>query len=422
MNSDLPVSLDCCGAAETGVLSADAALAAILAGVQPLRGTERVAVRQALGRVLAEDLISGIDVPAHINSAMDGYALAASDLPTGPDARGYEVIDTVLAGSPSPAVVGPGQCVRIMTGARLPAGTDTVIMQEAARQEDGKVWFEAGQQAGQNVRQAGEDLARGEVAIARGTRIGPAELGLAASLGQAELTVQRALRVAFFSSGDELRSVGTPLAAGQIYDSNRYTLYGMLHRLGAELIDMGVVRDDPAALREALGTARDIADVVITSGGVSVGDADYIKPVLAELGEVGFWKLAIKPGRPMAFGHLGETTFFGLPGNPVAVMVAFYQFVQPALRRMAGETSLFPQRFRVPLAGRVRKRPGRTEFQRGILHPDPQGNLMVRPTGAQGSGILRSMSEANCFIVLPHDSGTVEDGMTVEIEPFDGLV
>ncbi len=385
-----------------------------------MAGIERVSVRQALDRILAEDVISSINVPPHVNSAMDGYALAGSDLPSS-EAKSYRIIDTVLAGVPSSCKVESGTCVRIMTGGMLPAGADTVVMQEEARVEGETLTLQSGHRPGQNVRQAGEDLAIGDVAIPRGKRIGPAELGLATSLGCAELMVRRPLRVAFFSTGDELKSVDTPLGDGEIYDSNRYTLYGMLQRLGINGIDMGVIPDERQAMREAFQTAAAIADVVLTSGGVSVGEADYTKEVLAEVGEVGFWKLAIKPGRPLAVGRIGQAVFFGLPGNPVAVMVAYYQFVQPALRKMLGEKNRFPMRFFVPLKGHIRKRPGRTEFQRGILETDDQGRLCVRPTGAQGSGILRSMSQANCFIVLPHEQGNRADGEMVEVEPFHAL-
>ena len=411
---------DCCSGERGTLLPAEVALERILAAVEPVTGTERLGVRQAMDRVLAQDLVSDIDVPPHVNSAMDGYALRGSDLPAEGE-RAFAVVGTVLAGQRPAIRVAAGQCVRIMTGAALPAGTDTVVMQEATRREGDRVWLRAGHRPGQHVRQAGEDLARGEVAIAAGTRLGPADLGLAASLGRAELAVTRPLRVAFFSTGDELQSVGNPLAAGEIYDSNRYTLHGMLHRLGVAATDLGVVRDDPEALREAFVTAGSIADVVITSGGVSVGEADYVREILDEVGEVGFWRLAIRPGRPLAVGRIGDAAFFGLPGNPVAVMVTFYQFVRPALRKMMGERDWRPRRFRARAASDIRKRPGRTEFQRGVLARDDAGETCVHLTGAQGSGILHSMSRADCFIVLPHDAGPVAAGELVEVEPFHGL-
>jgi molybdopterin molybdotransferase len=314
-----------------------------------------------------------------------------------------------------------------MTGAVMPRGADTVVIQEVARAEGGKVHIPAGQKRGQNRRLAGEDLAAGKPVLNAGHRLGPAELGLIASLGLAEITVRRRLRVAFFSTGDELASVGSELGPGQVYDSNRYTLYGMLSRLGCELIDMGVVRDDPASLERALRAAASDADAVITSGGVSVGEADFIRELLGKLGEVVFWKIAMKPGRPMAFGriaHAGNTAhFFGLPGNPVAVMVTFYQFVRDALLALSGRTGEFAlPLLQAPCTSGIRKNPGRTEFQRGVLASDNEGKWSVRPTGAQGSGVLRSMSEANCFIVLEHERGAVHPGDLVQVQLFDGLV
>ncbi|MGA7800500.1 MAG: gephyrin-like molybdotransferase Glp, partial [Gammaproteobacteria bacterium] len=275
----------------------------------------------------------------------------------------------------------------------------------------------------QNVRRAGEDLARGRPALRAGTRLLPAHLGLIASLGIGEVQVQRPPRVAFFSTGDELRSIGETLDSGQIYDSNRYTLYGMLRRLGVTVLDLGVVRDRPQALREAFQRASMDADVLVTSGGVSVGESDFVKDILDELGTVDFWKIAMKPGRPFAFGKLGDCAFFGLPGNPVAVMVTFYQFVQPALSHLAGQTPapLTPV-FKVRCESEIRKKPGRTEFYRAVLEPDASGTLIVRTTGAQGSGVLRSMAEANCFVILPPESGSVSPGALVDVQPFEGLV
>jgi molybdopterin molybdotransferase len=392
----------------------------------PVQTNERVAVRSALGRVLGEDVVSTVDVPAHDNSAMDGYAVRHADL----KAAGETVLrlaGSAFAGGPLAAKLGKGECVRIMTGAVMPRGADTVVIQEVARAEGNKVHIPNGQKQGQNRRLAGEDLTAGKPVLNAGHQLGPAELGLIASLGLAEITVRRRLRVAFFSTGDELASVGSELKPGQVYDSNRYTLYGMLSRLGCELIDMGVVRDDPASLERALRAAAGDADAVITSGGVSVGEADFIRELLGKLGEVVFWKIAMKPGRPMAFGrivHAGNTAhFFGLPGNPVAVMVTFYQFVRDALLALSGRTGeLAPPLLQAPCTAGIRKSPGRTEFQRGVLAPDSQGKWSVHPTGAQGSGVLRSMSEANCFIVLEHERGSVNPGDLVQVQLFDGLV
>jgi len=379
-------------------------------------------VRSALNRTLAEDVYSTVNVPAHTNSAMDGYAVRSSDLPADDSTKTLTVIGTAWAGRPYHGSAQESQCVRIMTGAKMPEGTDTVIMQEQVECADNTIQIGRGHRPGQNVRRAGEDLAIGEVAVPAGKKISPAELGLFASLGMAEIKLARRLRVAFFSSGDELRSIGEPLADGEIYDSNRYTLHGMLARLNVESLDMGVIADTRDAISEAFQHAASMADVVITTGGVSVGEADFVKEILAETGTVNFWKLAIKPGRPLAFGTVNYALFFGLPGNPVAVMVTFYEFVQPALRRMMGQSDVRPTRFKVPCQSRLRKRPGRMEFQRGLLKAADNGSLSVSRSGAQGSGMRSTMSTANCFIILPTASGDVEPGDSVWVEPFEGLV
>ncbi len=310
-----------------------------------------------------------------------------------------------------------------MTGGKIPAGADTVVMQEHVRAEGGEVQIGSGHRKGQNLRRAGEDVEIGQTVLRPGTWIRPADLGLVASLGFAELSVYRRLRVAFFSTGDELRSIGTQLAEGQIYDSNRYTIYGMLVRLGCEVIDMGVVRDEPALLEAAFKEAAAMADVIITSGGVSVGEADFTKDLLDRLGEVLFWKIAMKPGRPLAYGRVGGAQFFGLPGNPVSVMVTFYEFVRDALLVLMGRTDVAPPpTLRVPCVSALKKAPGRTEFQRGVLYQDETGEWKVRVTGEQGSGILRSMSEANCFIVLPESQGSVAPGTLVDVQLMEGLI
>jgi molybdopterin molybdotransferase len=382
----------------------------------------RVPIRSALGRVLAEDVVSPVDVPSHRNSAMDGWAMRGADLQASGEATLTEV-GTAFAGRPFAGAVAAGQCVRIMTGGVVPAGADTVVMQERAKANGKSITFAAGQKTGQNVREAGEDLKRGSVAIARGRLVRPAELGLIASLGIGEVAVYRPLRVAFFSTGDELKSIGTPLAEGDVYDSNRYTLHGMLTRLGCEVLDMGVVGDEPALLERAFREAAAQADVVITSGGVSVGEADFVKSLLTQLGEVVFWKIAMKPGRPLAYGRVAGAHFFGLPGNPVSVMVTFYQFVRDALRALQGTDPLEPQpTFPATCTSRLKKAPGRTEFQRAVLSRDADGRLVVRPTGEQGSGILKSMSEANCFIILGEATGNVEPGTAVEVQLLEGLV
>lgn len=404
---------------DSASLSADEALARILEHVPVVRGVERLHLRAALGRVLAEAIDSPVDVPQHTNSAMDGYAVRAADLPATGTTR-LEVIGSAFAGKPCGVPLAPGGAVRIMTGAAMPDGADTVVMQEHVRRDGDVIELDGGHKRGQNVRAAGEDLARGDRVLDQGHVIGPAELGLIASLGIGEVSVHRRVRVAYFSTGDELRSIGETLGAGDIYDSNRYTLYGMLDAMGAEIIDMGVVRDRRDAVEAALREAAELADLVITSGGVSVGEADYIKEVLAAIGEVRFWKVAMKPGRPLAFGTLGQARFFGLPGNPVSVMVTFSQFVAPALRRMAGGRQQVALEIRARATTPLKKRPGRMEFQRGILGRGDDGQLEVTPTGDQGSGILHSMSRADCFIVLAVDNDGISAGDEVVVQPFLG--
>lgn len=392
----------------------------LFSALSPVSGWETVPVRAALGRILFRDVVAPFDVPAHTNSAMDGYAVRHADLAAG-DTR-LAVVGTALAGNPFSGSVGAGQAVRIMTGAMLPHGADTVVVQECATVDGENVVIPTGQERGQNVRHAGEDLARGKPALPAGKRLGPAEIGLLASLGIGEVTVRRRLRVAFFSTGDEIASLGRPLGPGEIYDSNRYTLYGVLTRLGVDLIDMGVVRDDPAALEQALREASAQADVILTSGGVSVGEADFIREIMARLGDVKFWKLDIKPGRPMAFGRIGNAWLFGLPGNPVAVMVTFQQIVADALLRLMGCDPL-PERpvFRVPCVSAIGKSAGRREFPRGVLFLE-DGEWNVRLAGNQGSGVLSSMSGANCFIVLPETGCDVAPGDRVDVQPFEGLI
>jgi molybdopterin molybdotransferase len=390
--------------------------------LQPVTATERLSVRAALGRVLAEDVISLLNVPAHDNSAMDGYAVRFADLKGDGDVA-LKVAGTAFAGAPFQGALKTGECVRIMTGGVVPAGADTIVMQEHVKAVQDRVTVGPGHKKGQNLRRAGEDLSVGQVALKRGLPLRPAEVGLISSLGFGEVTVYRRLRVAFFSTGDELVSIGTQPREGQIFDSNRYTLHGMLTRLGCEVLDMGVVRDDPKLLEKAFHDAAAAADVVITSGGVSVGEADFVKALLDKLGEVVFWKIAMKPGRPLAYGKIGAAHFFGLPGNPVSVMVTFYQFVRDALLVLSGRDPVPPlPTFKVPCVSSLKKAPGRTEFQRGILSQDAAGNWSVRVTGEQGSGILRSMAEANCFIILPDAQGNVASGTLVEVQVMDGIV
>jgi molybdopterin molybdotransferase len=406
----------------TGLLSVAQAQARILAGVAPLAASETIPLREALGRVLAEDIVSPIDVPSHTNSAMDGYAVRAADLP-GEGVRVFPVPGTSWAGRPWLTPIEPGQAVQIMTGGMMPAGADTVVIQEQVKREGDTVRIGSGHCRGQNVRAAGEDLASGQQLFTTGRRVTAADIGVLASIGLGDASVFRRLKVAFFSTGDELRPVGQPLGPGEIHDSNRYTLYGMLKKLDVEMIDMGVVRDKRELIEQAFIDAAAVADVIITSGGVSVGEADYVKETLEKLGDMAFWKIAMKPGRPVTFGHINDTVFFGLPGNPVSVMVTFFQFVRPALLKMAGEageSGVFTLRARTSSA--LRKRPGRYEFQRGVLEQSAPGEFTVHSAGAQGSGILRSMSEANCFILLDPDRTRVAVGEEVLVQPFQNLI
>jgi molybdenum cofactor synthesis domain len=394
----------------------------IVADIAPVSERETVGLRDALGRVLAEPVRAAVDVPSHRNSAMDGYALASPDLPQNGSAA-LEIVGTSWAGRPYEGTLAPGQCVRIMTGASVPEATDTVVMQEHVRLDGGKAVIEAGHRAGQNVRPAGEDIRRGDIALDAGTVLTPARLGLLASIGVGSVSVLRRPRVAIFSTGDELRSIGEELGAGQIYDSNRYTLHGMLSRLAVEVIDLGVIPDTREATQQAFEDASRLADVIITSGGVSVGDADFVTETLERHGRIDFWKVAMKPGKPIAFGRFGPALFFGLPGNPVSVMVTFYQVVRPALRALTGATDRDPPILvRAACESRLRKRPGRMEFQRGVLEQQADGSYTVRSSGHQGAGVLRSMSEANCFIVLGLEQGDVEPGTTVDVQPFAALV
>ncbi len=387
--------------------------------LHPVEDRELVSLHAALHRTLAEDVVSPLNVPPHDYSAMDGYAARSADLENG--AAKLVLIGSSFAGRPFAGQVAAGECVRIMTGALIPAGCDCVIMQEHAHAA-GEIVETAGEgRPGQNIRRAGEDMRAGEMVVARGQQILPAIMGLLASLGFSEIPVFRKLKVAIFSTGDELQQPGAPLAAGQIFDSNRYTLSGLLQELAVEVIDLGNVRDDPERLKATLLEAAVKADAIITSGGVSVGEADYVRQLLAEIGEVVFWKIAMKPGKPLAYGKIGDSHFFGLPGNPVAVMVTFQQFVRDALHILMGRSIIPALTLKAECADPIRKSPGRAEFQRGILSRDEQGNLIVHSTGNQGSGILSSMSKANCFIVLALEQGNVEAGSRVDVQPFGSL-
>jgi len=395
------------------------ALARIEARVRPVLACERLPIRECLNRVNNEAVTSPRDVPPLANSAMDGYALAIDSLVANGITE-LEEIGAAYAGTPFSQTCKAGQCVRIMTGALIPEGTDAVVMQEQVEIDaDGRIRIDADHLVGENIRKAGEDVSQGETVIEAGARLSPADLGVLASLGIPKLQVKRKPIVAFFSTGDELMSLGKPLEPGMIYDSNRYSLHGMLSRLPVDIIDLGVVRDNPESMREVLTDAASRADLIISTGGVSVGEADYIKPALADLGTTEFWKIAIKPGRPLTFGQIDASIFMGLPGNPVAVMVTFNQFVAPAIEVLAGTPMRPPMLFRARSLERMRKKPGRTEFQRGVATLDENNQWQVGKTGKQGSGILTSMSRANCFIVLPDDNAGVEPGDEVSIQFLD---
>jgi molybdopterin molybdotransferase len=393
----------------------------ILHSINSITETETVPIREALHRVVAEDIRSTINVPSYTNSAMDGYAIRSSDIPS-KEVKQLKLVGIAWAGRPFKGNVKGNECVRIMTGAAMPVNTDTVIMQEHVQVNDKLITIDCKQQANQNVRQAGEDIAEGDLVFTPGKYLHPSDIGLIASLGIGEIKVIRKLRAAFFSTGDELVSIGTPLEIGQIYDSNRYTLWSMLTRIGVEINDLGVVRDTPEAVEAAFLEASENADIVITSGGVSVGDADFVKETLEKLGEVNFWKVAMKPGRPLAFGKIKDAYFFGLPGNPVSVMVTFYIFVQAAIEKMMGHEPKLRIQIKAISQSELRKRPGRVEYQRGSYQLNENGEYTVSKTGEQGSGILRSMSDANCFIFLPMESNGVEIGDKVEIWPFDSFI
>ena len=391
----------------------------------PAIASEELPLMQALGRIVAEDIISPINVPAHDNSAMDGFAFDGKQLGTAP--LQLRVVGTALAGKAWQGNVKSGECVKIMTGAVMPEGLDTVIAQELTtlKAADGETVVEVPAgilQAGDNRRKAGEDLQRGLPALMAGSTLTPAALGLVASLGIAKVKVYRQLRVAYFSTGDEVLSLGDALREGAVYDSNRYTVFGLLSRMGCAVIDMGVVRDDPVLLEDAFKQAANKADVIITSGGVSVGEADFTKAMMKKLGDVAFWKIAMRPGRPMAVGRLGNSILFGLPGNPVAVMVTFLAFVKPAMLHLMGGTPSTSPYLRAKSAVALRKKPGRTEFQRGFVRTLPDGTLQVEAAGNQGSGVLRSMVEANGLIVLHHHQSNVAAGDEVDVMMFEGAI
>lgn len=408
----------CCDTLSPAFLSVEQGRDKILSLVSEVVDSETCPITQAAGRVLSQDVISPVNVPQYTNSAMDGYAIRGKDA----ELDSFEVVAEVLAGHAYDKPLELGQAVKIMTGAPTPKNGDTVIMREQAQQNGDNVTFGATIKIGQNVRQAGEDLAKGAAVFSAGQRITSAEMGMLASLGFADCNVLRKLKVAIFSTGDEVQDPGSAQQANSIYDSNRFTIMGMLQKLGCEILDFGIIKDDEALMIEALESAASQADVVMTSGGVSVGDADYIKLALEKLGQIDFWRINMRPGRPLAFGQIQNKPFFGLPGNPVAVMVSFINFVEPALRKMQGEPDWQPLKVNAVASENLRSRQGRTEFSRGVYKLDTNGQLIVSTTGKQGSGILRSMSEANCLIEISPAVDTVKAGESVTIIPLQGRI
>jgi len=407
---------------DSSSMAVTAALDLINKTIQPIDGFEQLSIRLAVGRMLDEDILAPLNVPDYDNSAMDGYAIQHQDL-LGKTTLAFKIVGSSLAGHPYEDVLKPGEAVRIMTGAIIPVGTDTVVMQEHVQLSDGSIVIQGEYSSGQNVRKVGEDIQQGSQLFLKGKRLMPADIGILASLGIAEVKVKRLVQIAFFSTGDELCAIGATRTKGQIFDSNRYTLFGMLSRLGVNIIDMGSIPDNVNAIKSALITASNTADAVITTGGVSVGDADYVKDILKEIGKINFWKIAMKPGRPLAFGQINNAIFFGLPGNPVSAMVTFYQYIQPAIKRMMGQNETSYPTFKVECVSLLKKKPGRTEFQRGILFKDQvSGQYKVKSTGMQDSHMLSSMSQANCFIVLPTKVGSIAPGTLVDVQPFDAII
>ncbi|CNI35063.1 molybdopterin molybdotransferase MoeA [Yersinia pekkanenii] len=410
--------MDYCNTSD--LLSLEQALTKMLSQVTPLPATEIVELTDAAGRITASAITSPIAVPPFANSAMDGYAVRCNELSSG---MPLPVAGKAFAGAPFKDEWPANTCIRIMTGAPIPQGADTVVMQEQAVISEQGVTFSDNVHIGQNIRLAGEDIQQGAAVFPAGVKLGAAQLPLLASLGIVEITVFRALKVAIFSTGDELQPVGQPLGEGQIYDTNRFAVRLMLQQLGCQIIDLGVIRDDQQALRSAFEQADAVADLVISSGGVSVGEADYTKQILEELGEVGFWTLAIKPGKPFAFGKLKRAWFCGLPGNPVSAALTFYQLVQPLIAKLSGHSGWRPPlRLKAIAATKLKKSPGRLDFQRGIFTTNIHGELEVHTTGHQGSHVFSSFSQGNCFIVLERERGSVAIGETVEIELFNALL
>ena len=414
-----------------GLLPISQALNAMRSAISAVKEHEQCSLMHGRGRILAEDVISRVNVPPCDNSAMDGYAMVAADLQ---ESDTLELVGSAFAGIPFEGAVSKGQCVRIMTGAIIPAGADAVVMQEnttecksptgtnKTNEPHAKIiQFTQRPKLGNSVRRAGEDISQGAVVLKKGTRLLPSHLSLLASVGIANVLVVRKLNVGLIATGDELVSPGEPLKAGQIYESNRYALHAMLQEFGANVIDFGIVEDKLDSLKQTFADADSRCDIVLSCGGVSVGDADYVKDVLQALGSVNFWKVAIKPGKPFAFGKLSQAWFCGLPGNPVSSYVTFEQLVKPVLETLSGQTRRPTLLLNATADCDIRKAPGRADYQRGIYRLDSNGELFVSPNGKQGSGVMSSIAHANCYIVLPQDIGSIEQGSTVQIQPFTSL-
>lgn len=408
-----------------GMLTVAESVERILAQIAKPTQVEMVALSQTQNRVLAQDQVSSFNVPQHTNSAMDGYAICAESLASQEpvqESHTLTVVGQVFAGGAFNGALAPGEAVEIMTGAALPAGADSIVIREAVQRDGNQITFSDAVKIGQHVRQKGEDIKVGSVALSAGCLIRPQEQGLLASLGKQQVGVFKQLRVAIFSTGDEVVAQGQPLLENCIYDTNRFTLIGLLQRMGCHVVDLGIIEDSQASMERVLSSAATQADMVISSGGVSMGRADYIKQALEAVGEIAFWRVAMRPGRPLAFGLLGATPFFGLPGNPVAVMVTFLQFVQPALRKMMGQTDWQPHKMTAIAQETIKSREGRIDYSRGVYRINDQGELVVQTTGAQGSGILTSMVQANCLIEIKEQYSQVEAGDRVLIQPFSDLL
>ncbi len=409
--------VDCFSAPE--LVPLESAMEQLLGLVQKTQQTQTIDLEQALGRILAKDQISNLNIPPADNSAMDGYAFKFAD---GHEGTTLKMVAKVFAGHPISQTIQAGECVRIMTGGQIPAGCDAVSMQENVSANGNSITINQTVQKGENIRRQGEDISEGQSVLKCGQRLTASHIGLLASLGNQNICVHKKLTVALISTGDELKKPGQTLSPGQFFESNTYSVKAMLKRLDMNVLDFGIIPDNLEQLSKTFADADAQADIVISSGGVSVGEADYTKTVLDKLGEIQFWKLAIKPGKPFAFGLLPNSYFFGLPGNPVSAMVTMHQLATPLLRKIAGEHARVPLRLQAKTSEKIRKRPGRTDFQRGVYSIDESGQLQVRPNGAQGSGILSSMSAANCYIVLEQQQGNVDVGEQVLIEPFDEVL